>query len=164
MSDNRTGTWTEERIAKFRELYAEGLSHAMIAAELGGISRNASIGKAARMGLKPRGHKGTGGRRPKTTTLQIGRPPKAKLPGFEITRAKELGGIFELPAEIPTDQAVLFLDVTADQCRWPIEGEGVAMVCCGNATVRDLPYCPGHCRMAYLRPKPRGWTTIGKAA
>jgi GcrA cell cycle regulator len=157
MSDNRTGTWTEERTTKFRALYAEGLSHGRIAAELGGISRNASIGKAARMGLEPRGHKGTGGRRPK-------QPPKPRCYHAHVQRT---GGVFELPAEIPTDQAVLFLDVTAGQCRWPIEGEGVAMVCCGNATQRERPYCAGHCRMAYTQPKPRSpraWTTFGKAA
>jgi GcrA cell cycle regulator len=161
MGNNQNHTWTEERTAKFRALYAEGLSHRRIAAELGGISRNASIGKAGRMGLEPRGPKGTGGRRAKHTALLAGRPPKPRTHGFNIR------GVFELPVEIPTDQAVLFLDVKADQCRWPVEGEGVAMVCCGNATVRGRPYCAGHCRMAYVQPKPRpvrAWTTNGKAA
>jgi len=46
--------WTDERIAALRELWAAGHSASEIAARLGGISRNAVIGKAHRLGLEAR--------------------------------------------------------------------------------------------------------------
>ena len=45
-------TWTKERIERLKELWTEGLSASQIAAELGeGVSRNAVLGKAHRLGL-----------------------------------------------------------------------------------------------------------------
>ena len=43
--------WTEERVEKLRELWAAGYSSRQIADHLGGITRNAVIGKANRLGL-----------------------------------------------------------------------------------------------------------------
>ena len=43
--------WTEERVALLTKLWADGLSASQIAAELGGITRNAVIGKVHRLGL-----------------------------------------------------------------------------------------------------------------
>lgn len=48
------GGWTEERIERLRELWAQGLSASEIAAALGEITRNAVIGKAHRLGLSAR--------------------------------------------------------------------------------------------------------------
>ena len=46
--------WTDERVEKLKRLWSEGLSASQIAAQLGGVSRNAVIGKAHRLGLKSR--------------------------------------------------------------------------------------------------------------
>lgn len=46
--------WTEERVALLRKLWAEGFSASQIAAQLGGITRNAVIGKAHRLKLAGR--------------------------------------------------------------------------------------------------------------
>lgn len=43
--------WTDERIAALRQAVADGLSASQIAAEMGGVTRNAVIGKAHRLGL-----------------------------------------------------------------------------------------------------------------
>ncbi|MDG5489339.1 GcrA family cell cycle regulator [Sphingomonas sp. BGYR3] len=47
-------SWTEERIETLTRMWASGMTASQIAEELGGISRNAVIGKAHRLGLKPR--------------------------------------------------------------------------------------------------------------
>ena len=47
-------SWTEERIDTLTKMWASGSTASQIAEELGGISRNAVIGKAHRLGLKPR--------------------------------------------------------------------------------------------------------------
>ena len=46
--------WTEDRTATLKRLWAEGKTATEIAAELGGTSRNAVIGKAHRLGLEAR--------------------------------------------------------------------------------------------------------------
>src|SRR3954469_23529852 len=46
--------WTDERVETLKKLWADGLSASQIAAELGGITRNAVIGKVHRLGLSGR--------------------------------------------------------------------------------------------------------------
>ncbi len=47
-------SWTDERIEQLRQLWGKGITASQIADELGGVSRNAVIGKAHRLGLKAR--------------------------------------------------------------------------------------------------------------
>lgn len=46
--------WTDERVELLKKLWSEGLSASQIAAELGGVTRNAVIGKVHRLGLSGR--------------------------------------------------------------------------------------------------------------
>ena len=47
-------SWTEERVEMLKRLWQEGLSASQIAGELGGVTRNAVIGKVHRLGLSGR--------------------------------------------------------------------------------------------------------------
>ena len=47
-------SWTDERIATLKKMWEGGSTASQIAEELGGVSRNAVIGKAHRLGLKSR--------------------------------------------------------------------------------------------------------------
>ena len=47
-------SWTDERIDRLKELWSQGVTASQIADELGGVSRNAVIGKAHRLGLQSR--------------------------------------------------------------------------------------------------------------
>ena len=47
-------SWTDERIDRLKELWSQGKTASHIAEELGGVSRNAVIGKAHRLGLQSR--------------------------------------------------------------------------------------------------------------
>lgn len=48
-------TWTDERVETLKTMWSEGKSASQIAKELGGITRNAVIGKVHRLGLSNRG-------------------------------------------------------------------------------------------------------------
>src|SRR5258708_561821 len=56
-------SWTDERVETLKKLWTDGLSASQIAAELGGITRNAVIGKVHRLGMSasatPPGQGGT---------------------------------------------------------------------------------------------------------
>src|SRR5947209_18000513 len=47
-------SWTEERIERLKTMWHDGSTASQIADELGGVSRNAVIGKAHRLGLEQR--------------------------------------------------------------------------------------------------------------
>ena len=63
-------SWTDERVELLKKLWADGLSASQIAAELGGITRNAVIGKVHRLGLSGRA---------KSPSSSAPRPRKAAL-------------------------------------------------------------------------------------
>ncbi len=54
-------SWTDERVETLRQMWIDGKSASQIAKELGGVSRNAVIGKVHRLGLSNRGGNGEGG-------------------------------------------------------------------------------------------------------
>ena len=60
--------WTDERVALLKKLWLEGLSASQIAKQLGGVTRNAVIGKVHRLGLSGRAGSSTGGRTPSSAS------------------------------------------------------------------------------------------------
>ena len=77
-------SWTEERIETLRKLWEGGSTASQIAEELGGVSRNAVIGKAHRLGLKSRpspvksGEKKDGVKKAAAKTVKPPEKPKPK--------------------------------------------------------------------------------------
>ena len=72
-------TWTDERVELLKKLWADGLSASQIAGELGGITRNAVIGKVHRLGLSGRAKSPSSSaprpRKPRTRTcMRVPRP------------------------------------------------------------------------------------------
>ncbi|MBL4813185.1 MAG: GcrA cell cycle regulator, partial [Rhodobacteraceae bacterium] len=47
-------SWTDERVETLKKMWGEGQSASQIAKELGGVTRNAVIGKVHRLGLSNR--------------------------------------------------------------------------------------------------------------
>ena len=47
-------SWTDERVELLKKLWTDGLSASQIAAQLGGVTRNAVIGKVHRLNLSGR--------------------------------------------------------------------------------------------------------------
>ncbi|WP_411342124.1 GcrA family cell cycle regulator [Sphingopyxis sp. J-6] len=66
-------SWTDERIESLRNMWEKGLTASQIADELGGVSRNAVIGKAHRLGLKSRPS-------PVKATEKVAKAPKPAAP------------------------------------------------------------------------------------
>lgn len=82
--------WTDERIDALKGMWEKGLTASQIAEELGGVSRNAVIGKAHRLGLKSRPSpvkaksKTAAGKKPAAKTKKpVAKPAKSKKPKEE---------------------------------------------------------------------------------
>ena len=71
-------SWTDERIATLRKMWEGGATASQIAEELGGVSRNAVIGKAHRLGLKARPSPVKPNDKKKAATLAPKRPAPPK--------------------------------------------------------------------------------------
>jgi GcrA cell cycle regulator len=144
--------WTDERVELLKKLWADGLSASQIAAELGGITRNAVIGKVHRLGLSGRA---------KSPSSSSPRPRKARSSGMmRIPRAAIRGNTalaydFEPELEpelieIPVEQRKTLLQLTEKTCRWPIGDPGSGdFFFCGGESVNEGPYCAYHSRVAY---------------
>ena len=79
-------SWTDERIAKLTKMWESGSTASQIAEELGGVSRNAVIGKAHRLGLKARPSPVKANDKPEPAPAPA---PKAAKPASEAPRAPQ---------------------------------------------------------------------------
>jgi GcrA cell cycle regulator len=145
-------TWTTERIALLKNRIDAGLSCGQIAREIG-VSRNAVIGKANRLGLS-RFKSETAGQPEGRGTPNIARPRIATQHRTLLAlRPKAPLAFVEMPGD-SGNRCSLF-ELQQWHCRWPI-GDPTAedFGFCGNKPVVGLPYCPVHARAAY-RPGTR---------
>jgi GcrA cell cycle regulator len=148
-------SWTDERVETLKKLWADGLSASQIAAELGGITRNAVIGKVHRLGLSGRA---------KSPSSTAPRPRKARAHShmLRVSRPAIRGNTalaydYDVEPEpelldniIPIGQRRTILELTEETCRWPIGDPGSTdFFFCGGQTVTSLPYCSYHSRVAY---------------
>ncbi|ETI64442.1 hypothetical protein C100_07375, partial [Sphingobium sp. C100] len=78
-------SWTDERIDQLKGMWERGLTASQIADELGGVSRNAVIGKAHRLGLQSRPSPVKANEAPKRTAAPARKPAPA-TPEVEAPR------------------------------------------------------------------------------
>jgi GcrA cell cycle regulator len=124
-------SWTDERVALLKKMWIEGKTAAEIAKELGGVTRNAVIGKAHRLKLSNR-----------VSPIQQNKKPPAKI----VPEKK----VEKIVVRQRTEPAVSLIDLKGGECRWPIgdpreENFGF----CGHNAIAGLPYCSEHAKVAY---------------
>jgi GcrA cell cycle regulator len=151
--------WTNERIDELRRLWGQGQTASRIAELLGGVTRNAVIGKAHRLGLRGRpspirreeGHQAAP-RAPRTA-------PAAAI-AEELTR-ESVAPVIETPAPLPplpveappaAVTAGKALRSGTKACSWPVgDPKQPGFHFCGEEAVPGRPYCAAHCTQAYQR-------------
>ena len=147
-------SWTDERVATLSKLWAEGLSASQIAAELGGVTRNAVIGKVHRLGLSGRVKPAsTSAKRVKRATKSGGynsAPRKSQSGGNQnSTPATPLRKKIEDMVE-PECKKLSLVELTEKTCRWP-HGDPATddFHFCGHSVKEDTPYCEYHAKLAF---------------
>jgi GcrA cell cycle regulator len=144
--------WTNERVEELRRLWGQGQTASRIADLLGGVTRNAVIGKAHRLGLRGRpspirrDENGTAIARPAPAPrVSVPQPAKAELPPVEVSRAAAM------PAPAPS-QPKTAQGGGGRTCSWPVgDPKQAGFHFCGGEAVPGRPYCASHCGMAYQR-------------
>lgn len=165
--------WNDERVEQLRKLWADGLSASQIASTLGGVSRNAVIGKVHRLKLSSRGRATAAPTRTKKT-------PKAAVGTVTMKAAVRSSGSVQrsMPASIgatalqvqfdaepvverylrpvhqnvvvPISRRLRLVELSERTCKWP-NGDPLSedFNFCGNDCADTGPYCQYHSKLAY---------------
>ncbi|MEX0404382.1 GcrA family cell cycle regulator [Aquibium sp. LZ166] len=157
--------WTDERVELLRKLWAEGLSASQIAAQLGGVSRNAVIGKVHRLKLSSRGRaapaqtrqkkpKPAGAKAPRAASSPRSMPQTVGATALKVDYQSEPAiRPSARPVEsvvVPISRHLKLAELTDKTCKWP-NGDPLTeeFHFCGNDSLDTGPYCTYHARLAF---------------
>ncbi|MFK7840448.1 MAG: GcrA family cell cycle regulator [Bdellovibrionales bacterium] len=134
-------SWTDDRVATLKKLWGEGKTAAEIAKELGGVTRNAVIGKAHRLKLSNR-----------VSPIQQSKKVAAPKPQNQNKKPAEPGQPRKKIKEYVDDgrERIPLSDLKPGQCRWPMgDPRDKDFGFCGCKALPNLPYCLEHAQVAY---------------
>ena len=149
-------SWTDEKVAKLKELWGKGNTASQIAEIIGGISRNAVIGKAHRLNLsaKIKTRSATSNENFENTI------DRKSIKSNKGRRSKFKSLIIEKDFEPENPKTLEELD--ENSCKWPIgHPNEKSFYFCGRTSLKDFSYCKLHLLYAY-QPKGKKDDAIDK--
>jgi len=137
-------SWTEEKVAKLKELWGKGNTASQIAEIIGGISRNAVIGKAHRLNLSAK---------IKTRTAASNKNFENSLEEKNIKTKKFTRGKFKsliIEKDFEPENPKQLEELTDNDCKYPIgHPNEKEFYFCGRSSLKDFSYCKLHLLYAY---------------
>ena len=151
-------SWTEERVSLLRKLWGEGHTAAEIAKQLGGVTRNAVIGKAHRLKLSNRVSPIQQNKKPANKNIE--RKTVKKTAHIGIVSSRSNTSISSSTGQTPqrtsgadindNEELYSLMDLKPRMCRWPYgDPKHEDFGFCGDSAMPGLPYCEKHAKMAY---------------
>ena len=139
-------SWTDEKVAKLKELWGKGNTASQIAEIIGGISRNAVIGKAHRLNLSAKiKQRQTSSTQNQTRNSQRNIHARGRKRRFQsLLLDKNFEPAKNLNLEELTDQTCKYMEGHPNE-------ESSSF--CGRKTVEKFSYCPLHLMIIF---QPRG--------
>tara|TARA_B110000444_G_scaffold196768_1_gene187477 strand:- start:259 stop:753 length:495 start_codon:yes stop_codon:yes gene_type:complete len=140
-------SWNDEKVKKLTEMWGKGSSASQIAEIIGGVSRNAVIGKAHRLNLSAK-------IKTRTATSNQSFDSSMKDKNAKIKRGRKSkfrSLIIEKNFEPENPKQLEELDESS--CKWPIgHPDEKSFYFCGRSSLKDFSYCKLHLLYAY-QPK-----------
>ena len=140
-------SWTEEKVAKLKDLWGKGSTASQIAEIIGGISRNAVIGKAHRLNLSAK----IKTRSSSTNQKNFKSNQQENKFQKKSRRNKFKSLIIEKDFEPENPKQLEELDESV--CKWPIgHPNESSFYFCGRKSLKEFSYCKLHLLYAF-QPK-----------
>ena len=140
-------SWNEEKVSKLKDLWGKGSTASQIAQIIGGISRNAVIGKAHRLNLssKIKNRNASSSQSLNNNSEEdISKQRQGKKSKFKSL-------LIEKDFEPENPKKLEELDESS--CKWPVgHPEESSFYFCGRSSLKDFSYCKLHLLYAY-QPK-----------
>ena len=142
-------SWNEEKVEKLKELWGKGSTASQIAEIIGGISRNAVIGKAHRLNLSSK----IKTRNASSSQISDNSSEESFSKQRRNRKSKFQSLIIEKDFEPENPKKLEELDESS--CKWPVgHPEEQSFYFCGRSSLKDFSYCKLHLLYAY-QPKGR---------
>ena len=140
-------SWTEEKVAKLKELWGKGNTASQIAEIIGGISRNAVIGKAHRLNLSAKIKTRTA-----TSNQNFENSLDEKQNKTRRSRKSKFKSLI-IDKNFEPESPKQLEELDENSCKWPIgHPDEKSFYFCGRSSLKDFSYCKLHLLYAY-QPK-----------
>ncbi|MDB3974610.1 hypothetical protein N9430_00185 [Candidatus Pelagibacter sp.] len=140
-------SWNEEKVNKLKELWGKGNTASQIAEIIGGISRNAVIGKAHRLNLSAK---------IKTRAATSNQKFENSLEENNIRNKRGRKSKFKsliIEKDFEPENPKQLEELDENSCKWPIGHPNEKLFYfCGRSSLKDFSYCKLHLLYAY-QPK-----------
>ena len=140
-------SWTEEKVSKLKELWGKGNTASQIAEIIGGISRNAVIGKAHRLNLSAK---------IKTRTATSNKKFENSIEGNNTKSRRGRKNKFKsliIEKDFEPENPKQLEELDESSCKWPIgHPDEESFYFCGRSSLKDFSYCKLHLLYAF-QPK-----------
>jgi GcrA cell cycle regulator len=166
-------SWTDERVETLKKMWSEGQSASQIAKELGGVTRNAVIGKVHRLGLSNRAGASAPAPEKKAAKAAPAKAKKATKPEDKVVEVTVTPRKPIVPAGQPLPpqpsaneispealatvrevekgaKKITLMELTERTCKWPIGDPATEdFWFCGLGVQQGKPYCEAHVGVAF---------------
>ena len=140
-------SWNEEKVTKLKELWGKGSTASQIAEIIGGLSRNAVIGKAHRLNLSSK----IKTRNSLSVQNLSNNSEENNFKQNQGRKSKFKSLLIEKDFEPENPKKLEELDESC--CKWPVgHPEEQSFYFCGRSSLKDFSYCKLHLLYAY-QPK-----------